>query len=470
MSEFDLIMLDQHEAELRELIFEKPGTEGAAYVLMRTSKIEVDPWDRRARTKLLVKEIVAIEPEHKISSSDVHVTWDTKGFVELLQRSDREGLVLGIVHCHPRGPKAFSQQDDENEAELLRSACNRNGRDTEFVSILFDHEGGIQARVWLYPNHSAMCQMVGVLGDRFRYHFPQEHAAPSSVFNRQVLAFGPTLTSVAKELRIGIVGAGGTGSAAAMLAARMGFGQILVLDDDIVDVTNLNRLHGARQSDADGMVPKVDVLVREISSMGLGIKIVGRRGWVNDTTNQDALKACDIVLCCTDDNSGRIFLNRLAYFYCIPVIDMGLAMSVSSAPGAGMADISARVTVVLPPGTCLLCRDAVDPELAREEELRRSNPHDYDRQKREAYVRGEGNPNPAVVTFTTEVACMALNELLNRIAGYRKKAMGNELRRRFLFCEDRSTGAAPRHTCQICGHDSYWAVGDVDPFLDMVSG
>ena len=138
---------------------------------------------------------------------------------------------------------------------------------------------------------------------------------------------------------------------------------------------------------------------------------------------------------------AEIFLNRLAYLYFIPVIDMGLAMAVAKPPAVGMADVSARVTTILPPETCLLCRDAVDSELAREEDLRRRNPAEYDRQKREAYVRGEGNPNPAVVTFTTEVACMAVNELLNRIVSYRKREMGSEHRRRFLFCEDRATCA-----------------------------
>ena len=85
-----------------------------------------------------------------------------------------------------------------------------------------------------------------------------------------------------------------------------------------------------------------------------------------------------------------------------------------------------------------------------------------------AYVRGEGNPNPAVVTFTTEVACMALNELLNRIVGFRKRNMGFEIRRRFLFSEDRATTAKPRHTCTICGSRETWGLGDMDPFLDVV--
>jgi hypothetical protein len=72
------------------------------------------------------------------------------------------------------------------------------------------------------------------------------------------------------------------------------------------------------------------------------------------------------------------------------------------------------------------------------------------------------------VTFTTEVACMAVNELLNRIVGFRKRNMGFEIRRRFLFSEDRATTAKPRHSCPVCGSRDAWGLGDIDPFLDIV--
>jgi hypothetical protein len=50
-----------------------------------------------------------------------------------------------------------------------------------------------------------------------------------------------------------------------------------------------------------------------------------------------------------------------------------------------------------------------------------------------------------------------VNELLNRIVGFRKRNMGFEIRRRFLFSEDRATTAKPRHTCPVCGSRDAWA-------------
>ncbi len=464
MTAFSITCLDEHDAALRHALFERPGIEGAAYVLFREARIASDPWDRISHRKLLARHVMPIEP---VSADGTHVTWDTRSYVALLQLSQKEELVLGIAHSHPAGFNGFSEQDDANEVELLRTACNRNGKATKLVSMLFLSDGSIRARVWQYPKHATEVGAVSVLGDRFT-RFARTSTSAPRVFDRQILAFGPEAVSSLKGLRVGVIGAGGTGSATAPLLARAGVGQLLIVDDDIIDVTNLNRLHGATQADADIMMPKADMVGREISRMGIGARVVVIKGWVNAPQIRDALKACDVIFCCTDDHAGRVFLNRLAYFYLIPVFDMGLAMSVAKEAGRGMADISARVTTLIAPEPCLLCRGAIDLEVAREEDLRRQNPAEYERRKREAYVRGGGNPNPAVVTFTTETACMAVNELLNRLVQYRRKGMGSEVRRRFLFNEDRATSARAKPSCSVCGSAENWGIGDIEPFLDLV--
>ena len=48
--------------------------------------------------------------------------------------------------------------------------------------------------------------------------------------------------------------------ATAVLLARLGVGQLALFDDDIVEVTNLNRLHGSRRADADASPAVYDEL------------------------------------------------------------------------------------------------------------------------------------------------------------------------------------------------------------------
>ncbi len=44
-----------------------------------------------------------------------------------------------------------------------------------------------------------------------------------------------------RQVRIGVAGAGGLGSNAALMLVRSGVGKLLLLDDDVVDASNLNR-------------------------------------------------------------------------------------------------------------------------------------------------------------------------------------------------------------------------------------
>jgi len=215
------------------------------------------------------------------------------------------------------------------------------------------------------------------------------------------------------------------------------------------------------------MRPKVEVLAREIASLGLGVRPVPIRSWVGDPGCRDALRSCDVIFGCTDDHAGRVFLNRFAYFYLVPLIDLGLAIMPRAA--GGFSDLTGRVTILTPGAPCLLCRNVVNLQAAREEDLRRTQPEEYARQKLEAYVRGAGNPSPAVVTFTTATACMAVDELIQGLTGFRgAEGWCWNRARRFDLHEDRRPGALRNPDCVICEKEDLWGRGDMEPFLDRV--
>jgi len=116
----------------------------------------------------------------------------------------------------------------------------------------------------------------------------------------------------------------------------------------------------------------------------------------------------------------------------------------------------------------------VNPIKAREESLKRTDPEEYKKQKVEAYVTGEGNPQPAVITFTTETATMAVNELLQRLTGFRKEAMFDHyINRVHILFEDkkdyRKPGPPINEDCPICSLRDYWGIGDITPFLDVAN-
>jgi hypothetical protein len=268
-------------------------------------------------------------------------------------------------------------------------------------------------------------------------------------------------------LRIGIVGCGATGSAAAMLLARLGTGHLLLLDADIVDVTNLNRLHGASQSDADAGRKKVEVLRDAIAGLALGCKVRTSAHFVEELEVRDGLRSCDLIFSCTDDHLGRAVLNRLAYFYLIPVIDIGVSIHPHKTR-TGFSHADGRVTVLQPGASCLFCRQVLSPARIQADGIRRTDPETYERLKAEGYIIGAGNPSPAVITFTTEIASIAVNELIQRLTEFRGKGgQANQRYRHFLESDESTTGDETRQNCRVCGSKKRWARGDHEPFLEM---
>lgn len=119
--------------------------------------------------------------------------------------------------------------------------------------------------------------------------------------------------------------------------------------------------------------------------------------------------------------------------------------------------MSARLAVLADGAQCLACRGVVDGIVAAEEALKRADPAEHDRRKREAYVRGGGDPAPAVVTSTTQAASMAVDELLQGIADFRGEDgwAWNRVRRLDRGIE-RRPGASRRPGYAIC---RLWAAG-----------
>lgn len=467
-----LTIREDHLSRLKSYLLRDDGCEHAAYLLCNKASIRYDPWDRCGHQKYLVSKVIPVPDDQVVESRPDMITWRTASFVRHLHEAAAKNQVIGIVHNHPAGMPWFSSQDDANEPELLQLAVNRNGAGTNLISIILTEDGRLSGRVWLHPKPKAFepMRMIRIIGTEYRLDYPERGgSATLPALQRQALAFGHALNNDFRKLKIGIVGCGGTGSAVAVLLARLGIGQLLFIDNDVVDQTNLNRLHGARQADADAMRPKVTALTREITEMGVGVRVAPMEAWVGNPECRDPLRACDFVFGCTDDHEGRLFLNRFSYYYLIPVIDVGLAIEVSDDNPPVVKALDGRVTVLGPHHTCLSCRNIINPEIARAESLRRSDPTEYELRKAESYVIGEGNPNPAVVTFTTEVACMGVNELLQRLQGFRgvSGAAANRVRK-FHLNEDRRPGHQPVDYCPVCSREDLWGKGDTDPFLGRI--
>jgi proteasome lid subunit RPN8/RPN11 len=146
MKTLDLVLLDPHEAQIRSLLTQGAGSERSAYMLFGIAEIESDPWTKASRQRLISHQFDRIDDDALVSASGRHVTWQTDGFMRLLNDAKIAGHIPAIVHSHPKGNARFSEQDDRNEAELARTALLKGM--PGLISIIIAGDGDIAARIW----------------------------------------------------------------------------------------------------------------------------------------------------------------------------------------------------------------------------------------------------------------------------------------------------------------------------------
>lgn len=457
----DVVLAGPHEAGIRSLLVQGARAERSAHMLFGQAAIENDPWTEKARTRLISHRFLDLDDTDIVSASERHVTWQTDSFMRLLGNATSSGLIPAIVHTHPKGRARFSKQDDLNEAELARTALIKGA--PGLISVLIAGDGEIAVRIWRSIDKPT--DITRVLHTGSRLAISTKDGGDLDFLDRQTRLFGDETNAMITQFRCGMAGGGATGSAVLPQVMRLGVRQAVMFERDRAEDTNLNRLHGARFEDVVADRLKADIHARMVAEAGLGMSFVTIDAWAGDPSTWDALKSCDVIFCCTDDHAGRLFLNRFARFYGIAVIDVGLAMQRRKDQSF---DLFARVTTLVPGHPCLLCGDFINPQHAREEALRRSDPDAYQKLEEEAYVLGEGDPSPAVVTFTTEAGCMAVNEWLTGITGF-AGPMAQTRIRRFHARDERFPNISSRQGCPCCEAGETLGRGDITPFLDMVT-
>lgn len=103
--------------------------------------------------------------------------------------------------------------------------------------------------------------------------------------------------------RVAVVGAGGLGSPSLLYLAGAGVGRITVIDDDLVDGTNLQRqvIHGT----ADVGRPKVESALERVRALNPDVEIIGVSDHLDPTNAADILADHDLVLDGSDNFDTR---------------------------------------------------------------------------------------------------------------------------------------------------------------------
>jgi adenylyltransferase/sulfurtransferase len=112
-----------------------------------------------------------------------------------------------------------------------------------------------------------------------------------------------------KATSILIIGAGGLGSPAALYLAAAGIGRLGLVDDDVVELSNLQRqvLHGSAQVGR----PKVDSGRERLTDLNPFVKVETFLSTFNQHSAEDIARGYDILLDCSDNFATRYLINDL---------------------------------------------------------------------------------------------------------------------------------------------------------------
>ncbi len=442
------------EALLERLVatvFADAGREGAGYVLCGVSSTDNE-------TRFLARDVIPVESDHYLVREADRLSIKSDSFVPIAKRAKLANEAIIFVHSHPKEFPDFSAQDDEEDFKIVSFFASRATQSCH-GSMVFSSPTTFQARVRLGEEWKAI-ERIRILGTAFRFvdRVRGEEPIPE-FFDRQVRAFGTDIQRLLQRLHIGVVGAGGTGSATIEQLTRLGVGTLSVFDGDTFDGSNVTRVLGSGVGDQGRF--KTDIQREHIARIGLGTDITVYPYPISEEATAKHLRNCDIVFGCTDKQAPRGILVRLALRYLVPFFDMGVKVHSENAMIRG---IWGRVTTVLPGEACLFCRARIDPDTIRAESL---PPEQRDRELADGYITGLAADEPAVVMFTTAVAAQAVSEMLHRLTGF----MGNDRRSTevlTLFHESQihTNRVRPKPEC-MCQQAEHWGRGDSRNFLGL---
>lgn len=144
-------------------------------------------------------------------------------------------------------------------------------------------------------------------------------------FSRTELAIGEEGLAKMKNSTVAVLGIGGVGAIAAEALARNGVGRIILIDKDVVDITNVNRqIHALTttvgQPKADLMRDRIKLINPECDAISL------RMFYTEETYEQLFAYPLDYVVDASDTISYKIHLIKECLNRKIPIISsMGAA-------------------------------------------------------------------------------------------------------------------------------------------------
>ena len=334
--------------------------------------------------KILVNDVFVPKNKHYAVRTKTHLTVNSEVLVDEFRRQFARGNTeVASVHSHPI--PILSDGDVQTDLQILK--------------IFPHHLSGIffNGELKFFKLDSGLKEVNQKIVDLKR-------------FDRQMRIFGETGQLLLSTTNVALIGVGGGNAKIAFDLAAMGIGKLILVDPDVWEESNRNRILIPKEHVGR---PKVLSVKEIIHNHYPDVEVDAYRARIQEVA--DVLKKSDIIVVGPDNFITREFCNRQALKLRKIAVFVGAGIKVENGK---VKDMGGSVQVVVPGKTpCFECIHSVDPGEILRETL-------SDREKKrisEKYgVNLEVNVAPSIVSLNDVIAGLAIHEIVKLITGFDK--------------------------------------------------
>lgn len=394
-----LVLLQAVHDQLRRHLFPGDGLEAAAILICGRAGLE--------QSRLCVRHVLHVpHAECRIRAHD-QLSWPGAWIEKGIDLAEETGDSIILIHSHPGGLYGFSAADNQSDAATI-PALYQAVPERPHGSAVMTPDGAICARLYDAAGTPTARIRTTLIGENIR--------ELSQTGLKSVLPFSAVMRTELTQQTACIVGVSGTGSIVAEILARLGVGRLILIDFDVIEKKNLNRILNSTLSDAELKIAKVPMMANAIRRYRESIDIVEIVRPISDPAAIKTASGADIMFSCVDSAEGRLYCDLISQAALIPLIDVGVTIPTRRDIHGTLhiADVCGRIDYVAPGGPSLQDRLVVTPDALRREYLIRNAPEEAEVQQRESYLKGTQEEAPSVISLNMRAASAAVNEWLAR--------------------------------------------------------
>lgn len=410
-----LIFTEEIHRQVRMHLFPGDGFEAAAVLICSRGP--------GPHTRLLFVDVVLVPHDQCRRERDLLI-WPGSAIEDAIDLAESDDLSLILIHSHPGDYYAFSTADDQSDLQTMPGLFQALG--PIHGSAVMMPDGAVRARVYSPDMAIHEIELVSLSGHDIRYWWRDD------AYRRRPVAFTSDMTAELSRLTACVIGVSGTGSIVAEQAARLGFGNVILIDFDKLEARNLNRIINATSAGAASAILKVVEFAQAICSYrGADVAIP----IASSITSRDAVIAAaksDIIFSCVDTLEARATADLLSSSFLIPLIDVGVSIPTREAGyGRAIADACGRIDFVRPGGPTLGDRQVYSAESLRAEYMRNAAPEDHLQEVNAGYIRGLVEEAPSVISLNMRAGSASVLEYISRAYPFRHDPNANFARSEF---------------------------------------